>query len=298
MSAVLVSVRELCVDYPTAHGPVAAVRQVSFELHRGETLALVGESGAGKSTLGRALLRLLEVRSGEVLFEGVDLLKLAPAALRAIRRRLQPVFQDPLAALDPRLTVEQSLDEPLRIHRLPGSAQGLLKMVGLDAHLAARLPHQLSTGQRQRVCIARALAVEPELLILDEPVSALDVSVQAQVLGLLQRLIRERRLSSLFISHDLAVVSAIADRIAVLFAGRLVELGPAAQLLERPRHPYTQALLSAARGERAPIAELAPPAATGCAFAPRCPHATARCAQLPPLEADQGHAVACWLGRA
>jgi peptide/nickel transport system ATP-binding protein len=248
-------------------GAIHAVRGVSFSVAPGETLGLVGESGCGKSSLARALVGLVPKAKGAVRF--------AEAA-----RKLQLVFQDPLAALDPRMTIEAALREPLDIARLPRERlPGLLEAVGLSTELLPRLPRELSAGQRQRVCIARALAVEPKLIVLDEPVSALDVSVQAQVLNLLGELQRTRGLTYLFISHDLAVVSHVSTRIAVMYAGRIVELGPTEEIVSRPRHPYTQALLAAAskltplKGE--PPSPLAPP--PGCAFHPRCPHAFDRC---------------------
>jgi peptide/nickel transport system ATP-binding protein len=248
-------------------GAIHAVRGVSFSVAPGETLGLVGESGCGKSSLARALVGLVPKAKGAVRFAQ------AP-------RSMQLVFQDSLAALDPRMTIEAALREPLDIAGLPRERlPGLLEAVGLPTELLPRLPRELSAGQRQRVCIARALAVEPKLIVLDEPVSALDVSVQAQVLNLLGELQRTRGLTYLFISHDLAVVSHVSTRIAVMYAGRIVELGPTEEIVSRPRHPYTQALLAAAskltplKGE--PPSPLAPP--PGCAFHPRCPHAFDRC---------------------
>ncbi len=226
----------LSVDSLEVHfGPIHAVRGVSFEIARGETLGLVGESGCGKTSLARALVKLVKPSKGSVTFADAD------------RRKLQLVFQDPQAALDPRMTICQALEEPLVISKLPKArAPQLLDAVGLGPELLDRLPRQLSAGQRQRVNIARALAVEPTLLILDEPVSALDVSVQAQVLNLLLELQKSRGLTYLFISHDLAVVSHVASRIAVMHEGRIVELGPAEQVIVTPQHAYTKTLLDAA----------------------------------------------------
>jgi oligopeptide/dipeptide ABC transporter ATP-binding protein len=269
----MLDVRELEVAY----GDVRAVRGVSFSISAGETLGLVGESGCGKSSLARALVGIAPRAKGSVTAVGA----------------LQLVFQDPLAALDPRMSVEAALQEPLDIATLPRArVPALLDAVGLPHELLPRLPRELSAGQRQRVCIARALAVDPKLLVLDEPVSALDVSVQAQVLNLLTELQKTRGLTYLFISHDLAVVSHVSTRIAVMYAGRIVEVGPAEEIVSRPRHPYTQALLAAAStltpldGE--PPSPLHPP--SGCAFHPRCPRAFDRC----KVEVPQG-SVACFL---
>src|SRR3954471_17121435 len=240
----------LVKHFRTAGGVVHAVDGVSLELAAGETLALVGESGCGKSTVGRLVLRLLEPTAGRVLFEGEDLLTLSAAALRARRRSMQIIFQDPYGSLNPRMTVGQMLAEPLALHALHvGNEQRrveeLLDLVGLDRSHARRYPHEFSGGQRQRIGIARALAVEPKLIVCDEPVSALDVSVQAQVINLLQDLQRRFGLAYLFIAHDLAVVKHIAARVAVMYRGKIVEQAPKQTLFARPRHPYTQALLSA-----------------------------------------------------
>jgi len=298
-------VRDLSVCY----GPLRALDGVSFELARGETLALVGESGSGKSTLARTLAGLQPARSGSVHFDGIALLSLRRHAWRPLRRRVQLVFQDPSASLDPRLRVGAIVAEPLAIHGLlRREAQGprvaeLLGQVGLAPAFAERWPHQLSGGERQRVGIARALATEPELLLLDEPVSSLDVSVQAQILNLLADLRERQGLAYLLIAHHLGVVRQLADRVAVLFAGRVVEVAPAEGLFSAPLHPYTQALLAAAprgvpgrRPRSAPaMAAEAPPAAGGCAYRSRCPLAIARCAGEVPLPAPSGagHRVAC-----
>jgi oligopeptide/dipeptide ABC transporter ATP-binding protein len=296
----------------TARAPVLAVNGVSFTITRGETLALVGESGSGKSTLGRLVLRLLEPDQGRIRFEGTDLLALSGAALRAARRRMQMVFQDPYGSLNPRLTVGSTVGEGLDIHRIARGAerdarvQALLEEVGLEPAYLSRYPHELSGGQRQRVGIARALAVDPALLVCDEPVSALDVSVQAQVLNLLKRLQARRGLAYLFIAHDLAVVHQLAHRIAVMYFGRIVELAPADRVIHNPRHPYTVALLSAVpepdpdrrparivlRGDP-PRPTVLPP---GCPFASRCFHPLRndRCLREVPVLRPVGDSlVAC-----
>ncbi len=291
-------------------GAVRAVAGVDLDVAAGECVALVGESGSGKTTLARCAVRLLEPTAGAVRFEGRDLLALSPRELRRWRRHVQMVFQDPYGSLDPRQRVGSALAEPLRIHRLgDGAARRrrvaeLLELVDLPPAAADRRPHEFSGGQRQRIGIARALATEPRLLVADEPVSALDVSVRAQIVNLLARLQERLGLALLFIAHDLAVVEHVADRVAVMYLGRVVELATREAVFSRPRHPYTVSLLSAVpvaepgrrrrvalRGE--PPDPAAPPA--GCAFHPRCPIARPRCAvEAPALVAGEaGHAVAC-----
>jgi peptide/nickel transport system ATP-binding protein len=293
---------------------VRAVDNVSFAIRAGETLGLVGESGCGKSTLGRTLLRLLEPTAGKTTLEGQDLATLAPRPLRAFRRRMQIIFQDPYASLNPRMTVGDTLAEPLIIHGLSGDAAGrtarvseLLGKVGLRSDAARRYPHEFSGGQRQRIGIARALAVEPRFIVADEPVSALDVSIQAQIVNLLVHLQRSEGLTYLFISHDLKVVRHISDRVAVMYLGRIVELADTKLLYVTPKHPYTQALLSAVpqiEPERRRLrvilegdvpSPLAPPA--GCAFHPRCPvkDKPKTCFDTPPplRELEGGRQVAC-----
>ena len=292
-------------------GAVKAVDGVSFTLNRGETLALVGESGCGKSTTGRLVLRLIEATAGRVVIDGTDVVSLSKQELRSLRRRMQIVFQDPFASLNPRMTVGDILAEPLLLHgicdkgNVGGKVRELLATVGLTAAYAERFPHEFSGGQRQRIGVARALATQPDLIVCDEPVSALDVSIQAQVVNLLQDLQARFGMSYLFIAHDLAVVRHIADRVAVMYLGRIVEIADKSVLYESPKHPYTRALLAAApvprlgaRDDRMVLAgdvpsPMRPP--PGCTFHTRCPFATDLCkVESPVLRAfPDGAQVAC-----
>ncbi|MEO7369188.1 MAG: ABC transporter ATP-binding protein [Gemmatimonadaceae bacterium] len=320
MTEPLLSVRNLRKTFPITKGifgrqvgEVRAVHDVSFDIVQGETLSLVGESGCGKTTTGRAILRLIEPTSGEVRFAGKDVIAMNASELRAIRREIQIIFQDPVSSLNPRMTVGTAIREGLTIHKLAEGAAAdarvrqLLDEVGLRAEYATRYPHEFSGGQRQRIGIARALAVEPRFIVCDEPVSALDVSVQAQVINLLRDLQRDRGLTYLFIAHDLSVVKHMSDRVAVMYLGKIVELANAEDLYREPTMPYTQALLSAV-----PIADptmvkqrillegdvpspASPP--SGCVFNPRCQHPAkdAACTVInPPLEEKApGHFAAC-----
>jgi peptide/nickel transport system ATP-binding protein/oligopeptide transport system ATP-binding protein len=311
----LLSVERLTKHFPVRTGfmgrraHVHAVDDVSFDLAPGETLALVGESGCGKSTTGRLVLRLIEPTSGSVRFNGRDLGELPGGELRAARRDLQIIFQDPYGSLNPRMTVGQMLEEPLMLHGIaPGRRRErvaeVLNLVGLAPEHAQRYPHQFSGGQRQRIGIARAIGVEPKLVVCDEPVSALDVSIQAQVINLLRDLQQRLGLAYLFIAHDLAVVKHIADRVAVMYLGRIVEIGTKRAVFDVPRHPYTHALLSAIpvpdprdRRDRLVLggdvpSPVDPP--SGCRFRTRCPHARELCArEVPPLVVADGHGTAC-----
>jgi oligopeptide transport system ATP-binding protein len=283
-------------------GAVRAVDGVTLNLGRGEVLGLVGESGCGKSTLARTILQLVPTTGGAVVLGGKNLTDATAAEIKTARRDLQMVFQDPYASLNPRMNVFAALAEPLLVHRVcprrevPARVAELMKQVGLDPRFMQKYPHEFSGGQRQRIAIARALALQPKVIIADEPVSALDVSIQAQILNLLAQLVRDMSLSLIFIAHDLSVVKHISDRIAVMYLGKIVELGPAADVIERPRHPYTRALVSAIPtpdpdAERArqrimlpgdPPSPINPPA--GCAFHPRCQYAQEKCkAAIPPL---------------
>jgi oligopeptide/dipeptide ABC transporter ATP-binding protein len=319
MTAPLLDVIEISKRFALKGGrSLQAVDRVSFSLRQGQTLGVVGESGCGKSTLGRLILRLIEPSGGSVRFKGHDVTLMQPAQLREARRHLQVIFQDPQAALDPRMTVGKLIAEPLVIHRIGSATERasevarLLETVGLPPEAAKRYPHEFSGGQRQRICIARALALKPELIVADEPVSALDVSIQSQVLNLLTDLQRERGLSYLFISHNLAVVKYMSDVVAVMYLGRVVEMGDAEQVFGDPRHPYTQALL-AAIPEPEPPSEQTPAAVpllgelpspdqlpNGCRFHTRCVHAMERCrSESPqPLQVGVGprlHWVECHL---
>lgn len=309
----LIEVRNLVKHFPVDNSDdvVQAVDDVSFDIIAGETLGLVGESGCGKSTVGRCLLRLHEPTSGKVLFEGKNIVGLPNSEMQALRREMQIIFQDPYASLNPRLRVRSIIAEPLKIHKIGDKAsqnakvEDLLAKVGLDPKYADRYPHEFSGGQRQRIGIARALALNPKLIICDEPVSALDVSVQAQVVNLLQELQDEFGLTYLFISHGLAVVEHISDRVAVMYLGKIVEICDAGELYENPLHPYSQALLSAIpipdpTIERQRVVlkgdvptPINPP--SGCRFRTRCPIAINKCASLDPeiRELRPGHFAAC-----
>ena len=316
-AASLLQVRDLSVRFPIRGAGrkqwLQAVHDVSFDIGRGETLGLVGESGSGKSTIGNALIRLVPVHSGEIHLGGTDVLAAGRRETKELRRRMAMVFQDPMAALDPRSTVADSVAEPLKIHRLGATKDRrarvteLMDLAGLPLRFLDRYPHELSGGQRQRVCIARALAAEPELLILDEATASLDVSVQAQIMNLLRQLQEELGLSYLFISHDLASVEHMSDRVIVLYLGRIMEESPRESLYSEPGHPYTQALISAIPLED-PVAErereriilvgdipspIDPP--SGCVFRTRCPLAIQECAerQPPAHRLGPGHDAYC-----
>jgi oligopeptide/dipeptide ABC transporter ATP-binding protein len=315
----LLSVRDLGKTFGSSGGflsggseQVRAVDGVSFDVARGETLALVGESGCGKSTLGRLLLRLIDASEGSVAFEGADLINLSPGQMRQMRRRMQMIFQDPFGSLSPRRTIGQIVGEPLEVFGLVKSRSArrdrvaeLLRKVGLPPAYMDRLPRQFSGGQRQRVGIARAIGLDPAFIVADEPVSALDVSIQAQIINLMQDLQRDEGFSYLFIAHDLAVVRHIADRVAVMYLGRIVEIGPKRQVYDLPQHPYTQALLSAAPEPEVDVKSTriilegdvpspsdVPP---GCSFHTRCPIAQDVCRRdRPPLgEVAPGQFAAC-----
>jgi oligopeptide/dipeptide ABC transporter ATP-binding protein len=315
MAGLMLEAIDLVKLYPARgnNRVVKALNGVSLTVGAGETLGIVGESGCGKSTLAKVLVRLEDPTSGRVLLDGVDLTALTGRRLREHRRRIQMVFQDPYSALNPRRTAGRTLDEVLTVHHLSGGARGranrvneLLDMVGLPPQFAERYPHEMSGGQRQRVGIARALAVEPEVLLLDEPVSALDVSVRAEIMNLLVRLRDELGLSYLFISHDVAMVRLLSDRVAVMYLGRIVELGAWSDVLDRPRHPYTSALRNAVPVpdprvtqpiEATVTGEVPDPAKppSGCLFHPRCPIAEAVCRTVEPelLDLAPRHAAAC-----
>jgi oligopeptide transport system ATP-binding protein len=321
----LLQVKHLVKHFPVAggslfarrRGSVQAVNDVSFEMSEGETLGLVGETGCGKSTVARCVVQLYPPTSGEILFRGVNLARVRGRELRALRRHVQLIFQDPYASLNPRYSVRRIIREPLDIHGVGTLKERnervaeLLEVVGLNAYMADRFPHEFSGGQRQRISIARALALNPDLIVCDEPVSALDVSIQAQILNLLEELQAQRRLSYLFIAHDLAVVKHISHRIAVMYLGRIVEMGSSNDLYASPYHPYTQALTAAIpvpnpalerekRARRTALrGELPSPKnpPSGCHFHPRCPKAFERCTSEAPAlrEVAAGHWVACHL---
>ena len=319
----LLEVKNLKVHFPVKHGLfsrvrayVKAVDDVSLTVVPGETVGLVGESGCGKTTLGRAIVRLIEPTAGEILFEGEEITNVSQAELRRRRRRFQMIFQDPYGSLNPRMTVEQIVGEAIDIHDLAESSPArrkriieLLEAVGLNSTHIQRYPHEFSGGQRQRIGIARALAVEPKLIVCDEPVSALDVSVQAQIINLLQDLQQNRGIAYLFIAHDLAVVEHISRRVMVMYLGKIVEIAEARELVRNPKHPYTVALLSAvpvvdpaSKRQRIVLAgdvpsPISPP--PGCAFHPRCPAVQEICrVEIPPLrELSPGHWVACHVAK-
>ena len=301
----LIEVKNLQRYFGTPAKPVRAVDDVSFSIQPGETLGLVGESGSGKSTIGRTLLRLIEATLGQVLYRGEDLGSASSARMRALRSKLQMIFQDPYASLNPKMRVKDILGEALQVHGLAKGKEArdkriaeLLELVGLRAEHASRYPHEFSGGQRQRIGVARALAVEPEFIVADEPLSALDVSIQAQVVNLLCDLRDRLSLTMLFISHDLDVVEYLCDRVVVLYLGRVMEVAPTAELFAQPLHPYTQALLAASpkpdpeiKSERIALqgdipSPVNPP--SGCVFRTRCPHATEACAAAIPPLADKG----------
>jgi len=321
----LVEVRDLKVYFPVHTGGVVkrkvgdvkAVDGVSFHIRRGETLGLVGESGCGKTTTGHAVLRLVDLTGGQVWFEGVDISHFSAPQMRPLRRRMQMIYQDPFSSLDPRMTVRDIVGEPLAVHRICRNKKDyldqvsdLLEVVGLNPLMANRYPHEFSGGQRQRIGVARSLAVRPSLIVCDEPVSALDVSIQAQIINLLEDLQKQFELTYLFIAHDLAVVRHISDRIAVMYLGNIVEIADRIELYRNPLHPYTRALLSAVpipnpalEAKRKHIllkgevpSPLNPP--SGCKFHPRCPEAHPRCSEEAPIFTDIGktdHWAACHL---
>ena len=320
MSAPLIEIENLKKHYPVrsglwgkVHAWVKAVDGVSLQIQEGETLGVVGESGCGKTTLGRLLLRLIEATDGRVVYQGQDLFALDKGDMRALRRRMQIIFQDPYSSLNPRMTVGGIIGEALKIHKLAEPDQigarvaELMELVGLQASYARRYPHEFSGGQRQRIGIARALAVEPKFIVADEPVSALDVSIQAQIINLLQDLQRDLGLTYMFIAHDLSVVRHISDRVAVMYLGRIVELADRDQLYEEPSHPYTRALLSAvpvptpgaAKNRTVLEGDVPNPASvpSGCPFHPRCPERRDQCTQIVPQLVDlgNGHQTACLL---
>ncbi len=316
----MVVVKNLTKHFPVRSGLlqrvtgwVQAVDKVNFTVKRGETLGMVGESGCGKTTVGRTILRLIEPTSGEVYFDGVNITKMSASALKPLRRNMQIIFQDPYASLNPRMPIGESVMEGLNIHKIGRPkerweiALSMLRKVGLEEYHARRYPHEFSGGQRQRIGIARALALNPKFIVCDEPVSALDVSIQSQVLNILKDLQKEFGLTYLFIAHNLSVVEHISDRVAVMYLGKLVELTDRDTLYREPLHPYTKALLSAipiphpkVKRERTILtgdvpSPLNPP--KGCRFHTRCPIAVEKCGQEEPefREARPGHWVACWL---
>ncbi len=312
---ILLEVRNLKKYFKSPKGVVHAVDDISFTIERGKTLGIVGESGCGKSTTGRCVLRLIEPTDGEIIFEGEDIRKYSAKKMKAMRRDIQIIFQDPYSSINPRKTIQEIIAEPLLLHHiLPDKSEAavekrvreLMRTVGLAERLINSYPHELDGGRRQRVGIARALAMEPKFIVCDEPVSALDVSIQAQILNLLKELQENMGLTYIFITHDLSVVNYFSDDIAVMYLGQIAEKAPTEELFEHPIHPYTQALLSAipipeagAKGHRILLkgeitSPIDPP--NECRFAKRCLHATEKCFQgVPPLEeVSPGHFVACW----
>lgn len=311
----LLSLQEVSKHFKVGKKHLMAVNRFSLDIFQGETVGLVGESGCGKSTVGKTILRLEEPTAGKILFKEIDLASLSSPKMKKMRRKMQIVFQDPYASLNPRMTVKDIIGEPLDIHSIAKGAkrsariEELLHLVGLNASHMSRFPHEFSGGQRQRIGIARALAVEPEFIICDEPISALDVSIQAQIVNLLKQLQKQMNLTYLFIAHDLSMIKYLSDRVAVMYLGHLMELASSAVLYETPLHPYTQALLSSIpipdptierKRERIVLKgevpnPIDPP--TGCPFRTRCPLATSQCAaSMPSLrEISAGHFVACHL---
>ena len=312
MADTLLQVRHLKKYFKTGHGMLHAVDDISFDLERGKTLGLVGESGCGKSTTGRSILRLIEPTSGEVFFEGKDVAKLSKTEMRHMRKDMQIIFQDPYSSLDPKKTINQIISEPIRLnkiltnkHQIEDRVLELMDTVGLAERLINSYPHELDGGRRQRIGIARALALEPQFIVCDEPVSALDVSIQAQILNLMMDLQEEKKLTYMFITHDLSVVKHISDHIGVMYLGKLVEKCETRELFKNQLHPYTKALLSAIprididnpskrtilRGEITSPIDPKP----GCRFAPRCPYATKACFEQDPelRELAPGHFVSC-----
>lgn len=321
MNEIILEAKNIKKHFPIRKGlllrevaSVKAVDDVSLTVRKGETLGLVGESGCGKSTLGRTLIRLYEPTSGDIILDGQDFLSLKGNALRKKRKNIQMIFQDPYASLDPRMTVGQIIRQPMDIHNVGTSAERnqraleLIELVGLRKAHVNRYPHEFSGGQRQRISIARAIALNPELIICDEPVSALDVSIQAQILNLLKDLQEKLNLTYIFISHDLSVIEHTCDRIAVMYLGKIVEIADRDELFQNPQHPYTQALIGAiprvGQGKKKMTKSLTgevpspinPP--SGCAFHPRCPNKQEICtSQMPVLEGSENHKKACLLGK-
>lgn len=319
MTAPLLTVKQLRKVFRLGKQEIVAVHDINLSLAPGETLGLVGESGCGKSTLGKTILRLLEPTSGSIHFQGIDICKLSKNEMRAMRRNMQMIFQDPYASLNPRMTVLDIIGEALDIHKIATGhkrkeiVQELIETVGLNPDHTGRFPHEFSGGQRQRIGIARALAVHPSFIVCDEPTSALDVSIQAQIINLLKKLQKELHLSYLFIAHNLAVVTHIADRIAVMYLGNIVELASSEELYHHPQHPYTQALFSAVpiadpilerqrnkvflqeKEDKKSVKLMNTIEKKGCAFCVRCPHATSICAEKVPIwkEVTPGHFTAC-----